>query len=227
MASNGLAVSRHPSGQVVFLEGALPGEEVIAMVADERRHYLTARVTRVVTASAARLEPRCGHVTEGCGGCQWQHVGVDAQVQFKRQILIDTIRRIGRIECPELSETVVLEPWNFPHLATGHRRGRSGRFASGSFERRHTRAGLPGGAPALGRVAGRTSLPRSGRGSSPVWGVPGSGWCRYGPVVLWRTSQAMSGPTGCTSWQPGERGGCRPVHSSSPDLMESTPWPTW
>jgi 23S rRNA (uracil1939-C5)-methyltransferase len=113
MASNGLAVSRHPSGQVVFLEGALPGEEVIAMVADERRHYLTARVTRVVTASAARLEPRCGHVTEGCGGCQWQHVGVDAQVQFKRQILIDTIRRIGRIECPELSETVVLEPWNF------------------------------------------------------------------------------------------------------------------
>ena len=113
IASDGLAVSRHPSGQVVFLEGALPGEEVVATVVDERRHYLTARVTRVVTASAARLEPRCGHVPEGCGGCQWQHVGIDAQVEFKRQILIDTIRRIGRIECPELSETVGLEPWSF------------------------------------------------------------------------------------------------------------------
>ena len=113
MASDGRAVSRHPSGQVVFLEGALPGEEVVATIVAERRHYLTARVARVVTASAARLEPRCGHVAEGCGGCQWLHVGIDAQVEFKRQILIDTIRRIGRIECPELSETVGLEPWNF------------------------------------------------------------------------------------------------------------------
>ncbi len=50
---------------------------------------------------------------EGCGGCQWQHIGLDAQVEFKRQILIDAIRRIGQIECPELSETVGLPPWNF------------------------------------------------------------------------------------------------------------------
>ena len=113
MASDGLAVSRLPSGQVVFLAGALPGEEVVATVVDERRRYLTARVTRVVRSAAARVESRCGHVTEGCGGCQWQHVGVDAQVELKRQMLIDTIRRIGRMECPELSETVRLQPWNF------------------------------------------------------------------------------------------------------------------
>ena len=76
-------------------------------------------------------------------------------------------------ETPELSETVRVGALELPHLATGHRRVDGRRLCVASFERRHTRAGLPGGAPALGRVAGRDVVTRTEVGSSPCLRGPG------------------------------------------------------
>ena len=170
IASDGLAVSRLPSGQVVFLAGALPGEEVVATVVDERRRYLTARVTRVVRSAAARVESslwaRHGRVRRlpvaarrrgRPGGVE--AADADRHHQADRSDGMPGAVGNGPVAAVEL-----------PHVAAGHRRGRSGRTAARPFERRHTRAGLPGGAPAPGRVAARTSLPRSARGAAPLRG---------------------------------------------------------
>jgi len=113
MASDGRAVARRPSGQVVFVEGALPGEEVAVEVISERGRYASARATEVVDPSADRVRPPCPRVVEGCGGCQWQHVSIPAQIRLKAGMVEESLRRIGRVQPVEFRPTVELEPWSW------------------------------------------------------------------------------------------------------------------
>ena len=88
------ALARTPEGQVVFVDDALPGERVAAVVEKRKRRYLQARVARVLEPSPARVDPPCPYVPD-CGGCQWQQAGYDAQLQMKAQVLAETLRRAG------------------------------------------------------------------------------------------------------------------------------------
>jgi 23S rRNA (uracil1939-C5)-methyltransferase len=113
MASDGRAIARDPEGKVVFVEGALPGEKVAAEMQSEHRGYSTARVVDVVEASPDRVVPPCPEHARGCGGCPWQHVDPPAQRSLKRQIISDSIKRIGRIEPPEITEADALPVWEY------------------------------------------------------------------------------------------------------------------
>jgi len=84
----------HFQGQVVFLFGALPGEEVTARVTETHRRHLFATVTEVVRASPDRVTPRCPYFGE-CGGCQLQHASYPLQLRSKWEILIDALARRG------------------------------------------------------------------------------------------------------------------------------------
>lgn len=86
-------------GHRVFVFGAIPGEEVVAEVFRERRHYVAARVLEVVEASPNRVEPPCPYFGP-CTGCQWQHVDYDAQLQYKLDAVIDSLRRVGGFSNP-------------------------------------------------------------------------------------------------------------------------------
>ena len=79
MVAGGSAIARDPGGQVVFVDGALPGERVRVVVESQRRGYLTARLIDVLEASPDRVAPPCPELGRGCGACQWQHVDVGAQ----------------------------------------------------------------------------------------------------------------------------------------------------
>jgi 23S rRNA (uracil1939-C5)-methyltransferase len=80
----------------VFVEGALPGEEVRARVVQSKKDFARAVVVDVVSASADRVAPPCAALAAGCGGCSWQHVEVGAQARLKVAIVEDALRRIGR-----------------------------------------------------------------------------------------------------------------------------------
>jgi len=95
MAAGGEAVAREPGGRVVFVEGALPGEMVDAMVYDERASYARATVIEVIQPSPARGNAPCPHVARGCGGCGWQHISPPAQVGFKVGLVDEALRRAG------------------------------------------------------------------------------------------------------------------------------------
>jgi 23S rRNA (uracil1939-C5)-methyltransferase len=84
-------------GEVVFTPYVLPGETVEAEKTGARQHVQRSRLVRVVVPSADRVEPPCP-VFGRCGGCQYQHASYDAQLRLKRDILVETLRRVGKLE---------------------------------------------------------------------------------------------------------------------------------
>lgn len=83
MTHDGRGVARW-QGKAVFVEGALQGELVDAQVLNQKSQYVEAKLTKVIEASEARIEPECQHAAV-CGGCQLAHWQYDAQIQFKTQ----------------------------------------------------------------------------------------------------------------------------------------------
>lgn len=86
---------------VVFVPFVLPGETVEAEIVEKRKGYAVARLEAVLEPSPRRAEPPCPWFVR-CGGCQWQHIAYDAQVEFKEAILRESLRRIGKQDPPFL-----------------------------------------------------------------------------------------------------------------------------
>jgi len=84
-------------GRVVFTPFVLPGETVRAELSRAKTDLLRGRLLDVVEPAGSRIEPRCPYF-QRCGGCQYQHAGYDFQVEQKRAILQEMLRRVGKIE---------------------------------------------------------------------------------------------------------------------------------
>jgi 23S rRNA (uracil1939-C5)-methyltransferase len=95
VAAGGDGIGRTAGGQVVFVAGAAPGERVRAAVTGQRPDYLRAAVTDILEASPDRVEAPCPHRAAGCGGCPWQVLAPAAQLQWKRDIVADSLRRLA------------------------------------------------------------------------------------------------------------------------------------
>lgn len=103
MAVGGEAVAREPSGRVVFVSGAAPGETVLVHLTDERRTFARGSVLQVVSGSPDRVHPPCPLVAEGCGGCDWQHLSLGAQERLRRELVADVLHRDGGVEDPSVT----------------------------------------------------------------------------------------------------------------------------
>src|SRR5205085_8911460 len=77
-------------------------------VTEERKGLARAVVIDMLEASPDRLAPPCAALADGCGGCTWQHMSPDAQVRFKAEIVVDALRRIGRLTDPPRPSVVPL-----------------------------------------------------------------------------------------------------------------------
>ena len=98
----GIGVSRY-EGQVIFVDGALPGEKCDVSITDEKNRFLQGRVNKVITASQQRQEPFCPHFTD-CGGCQTQYAQPAAMLNYKQQavnyLLAKKLSKNGRDALP-------------------------------------------------------------------------------------------------------------------------------
>jgi 23S rRNA (uracil1939-C5)-methyltransferase len=121
-------------GQVVLVPGVLPGETVQFSAGRMQRGLMRGVLEQVVTRSVARVEPPCPYFGR-CGGCHYQHAGYEAQVEQKMLILRDQLRRIGKIEAPEMIETVCGEPWHYRNRSQFHVfKGELGYLEAGSHK---------------------------------------------------------------------------------------------
>ncbi len=102
-------------GKVCFVDFVIPGEEIKAEIITEKRDYNIAKCITIKEPSQYRIEPRCP-VFMLCGGCQFQHIDYQYQVKLKKEILIDTLRHIGRIECSNI-EVIADQPWYYRNRA--------------------------------------------------------------------------------------------------------------
>lgn len=101
--------------QVVFIKGALPGEEVVAEVTNVRNGFAEGKIQRIRKTAPERIEPTC-KIYDKCGGCQLQHVSYDAQLQYKKDIVIQAMEKYAKdiLEKTIVRDTIGMEnPWNY------------------------------------------------------------------------------------------------------------------
>jgi len=94
LAYGGPGVAR-ADGFAIFVEGAAPDERVRARIRRTYRRHAEADLVSIEAASPSRVQPRCPHVEEGCGGCGWQHVAYPAQLATKAEVVRDSLARLA------------------------------------------------------------------------------------------------------------------------------------
>nr|WP_299241897.1 methyltransferase domain-containing protein [uncultured Halomonas sp.] len=94
LAHDGRGIAKDSAGKTLFVEQALPGERVKVAVHRSRKRFDEAHIRELVTSSADRILPPCPHYAQ-CGGCDLQHLSLQAQRRHKCDALIDQLARQG------------------------------------------------------------------------------------------------------------------------------------
>jgi len=130
----GDAMGRLPDSRAVFVPFGLPGEQVRVRVVEEKKNFARGEIVEFLEASPDRINAKCKHFGE-CGGCHYQNLQYEKQTQAKTDILIDQLKRIGKIENPPVREMIACpNPWNYRNHVQFHlnQGGRLGFQAPGS-----------------------------------------------------------------------------------------------
>src|SRR5580765_3257154 len=107
LAYGGNGVARL-NGFVVFVRRGLPGDVVRARVTRVKRNHAEALALEVVEAGAPRVDAPCEHYPD-CGGCRFQDLAYEAQLEAKAAQVEEALRRIGRVDDPPLEPIVPAE----------------------------------------------------------------------------------------------------------------------
>ena len=116
----GDCLGRLPDGRAVFVPFVLPGEVVRVAIVEDKKRFARAWPVEWLETSPSRIQPRCIHFAE-CGGCQYQHLAYADQLEIKNEIMIDQLRRLGKVETPPVAPIVPSpEPWNYRNHVQFH-----------------------------------------------------------------------------------------------------------
>ena len=99
IGSEGKALGR-VDDKVVFVPMLVPGDVVDVQVTRKRKNYMEGYVVKQHKYSGMRQDPVCGHFGV-CGGCKWQHLPYEKQLEFKQQQVSDNFKRLGKFDFPE------------------------------------------------------------------------------------------------------------------------------
>jgi 23S rRNA (uracil1939-C5)-methyltransferase len=106
----------HWDGKVVFVDGALPSEKVLARYTLQKKSFDEATTLEVLEPSAERVTPKCEHYSK-CGGCTWQHLAPDAQVHYKQKAMLDNLAHMGKVEPVSILEPIRGDIWGYRRKA--------------------------------------------------------------------------------------------------------------
>ena len=100
----------------MFVEGALPGERVVATTVRRKPSYEIARVEEISRPSSQRVVPRCPHFGV-CGGCAMQHLEPSTQVAIKQRSLEDTFWHVGKLRPARVLPPRRARTWGYRYRA--------------------------------------------------------------------------------------------------------------
>lgn len=101
--------------KVYFVPYTLEGEEVEIEVVQEKKDYSLANPINIIKPSPERVEPVCKYFTL-CGGCDFQHIPYEKQIEIKKEILKDQLLRIGKVDLP-IEKVYPSQPFNYRNKA--------------------------------------------------------------------------------------------------------------
>ena len=100
--AKGKSIAKAEDGRVVFVNNAVPGDIATIQTTKKRKAYFEGTAISFSKYSDKRVEPACSHFGT-CGGCKWQFMGYDHQLFYKQKEVENNLRRIGKVELPEIS----------------------------------------------------------------------------------------------------------------------------
>ncbi len=104
-AAEGKSIARLDEGKVLFVDNAIPGDVIDAVIIKDKKSWAQGRTIRLVKPSPQRIEPFCQHFGV-CGGCKWQMLPYAQQLIYKQQQVADQLQRIGHVELPEMQPII-------------------------------------------------------------------------------------------------------------------------
>ena len=140
----GLAIPEGKTGPVIFVPFAAAGDRVQIEITEFKKNFARGKILKVLSPGPGRIEPACSlhfsesRKTEACGGCNWQHLDYAQQLIQKRNLVIDTLKKIGGFQNPHVKETLPSpQNWNYRNkvqIPFGKREGKviCGFYAAGT-----------------------------------------------------------------------------------------------
>ncbi len=104
LAFGGSGIGKY-EGRTVFVEKTMPGDRVKAALTKLKPNYFEAELVEVVKSSEDRVEAKCKYFGV-CGGCQFQFMPYEKQLEHKRQQVVDCFERIGKFVSPPVKEAI-------------------------------------------------------------------------------------------------------------------------
>ena len=133
----GQGVAHNAAGKVVFIEGALPGEQVQVSVRRRKNNWEQGSLAALRRESSQRVTPACPYFGT-CGGCKMQHLHVGAQLAVKQRALEDALWHLGKVKPEQVLRPIEGPAWGYRHRARLSVRyvAKKGRVLVGFHERR-------------------------------------------------------------------------------------------
>jgi 23S rRNA (uracil1939-C5)-methyltransferase len=119
-------------GKAVFVPFVLAGEKVEAALSEEKPGFARANAVAIVEPSPHRIQPPCPYFGS-CGGCHYQHASYEHQLEIKKEILRENLRRIAKLELECEIEVHPSPPWNYRNRSRLQVQTRP-EFAAGYFK---------------------------------------------------------------------------------------------
>ncbi|MBR9867249.1 MAG: 23S rRNA (uracil(1939)-C(5))-methyltransferase RlmD [Oceanospirillales bacterium] len=115
LSYDGRGVGRF-QGKAAFIANALPGEQVMAQLTEEKSRLYLGHTDTIISASSHRIDPACPHYQQ-CGGCDLQHLDNDAQLELKQTQVLEQLDRIGHTQPGKISPALTAANWNYRRSA--------------------------------------------------------------------------------------------------------------
>ena len=107
-----LPADQHGRGKAAFVPFVLAGERIEAAITEQKPGFARAHAKAIVEPSKHRIQPACPYFAQ-CGGCHYQHASYEHQLEIKKQILVETLRRTAKLELSVDLQIHPSPPWNY------------------------------------------------------------------------------------------------------------------
>lgn len=112
LSHDGRGIGRDKNGKTVFIDGALPGEQVTYALKQKKRRFNVGSVIDVLQSSANRVTPKCDHFLT-CGGCAQQHIEHMMQLDAKQNSLLEQLQHFGNVTPQNILDPITGPLWGY------------------------------------------------------------------------------------------------------------------